>query len=178
MRARLAYALLGSALGCMTWSAQAGAQTPTSPPAPPPVATPVRDTMTVSVAEPDPIPDAELVPERLRGFRSRKGARRDGYFFELAQIQSGNNQRLSEVIRQVPGVRLVGSASSGSAVRLRGCRPLVWVDGVRQIGLELDESASINDISAVEVYVSQAAVPAEFRDHRVGCGAILLWSRS
>lgn len=172
MRGRLAYALLGSALGCMIWGARVGAQTPT------PVAMPVRDTIAISVVEPNPIPEVELVPERLRGFRARRSARRDGYFFDLADVRDGQSQRLSEVIRQVPGVRLVGSSAAGSAVRLRGCRPLVWVDGVRQLGLELDESASINDIAAIEVYVSQAAVPAEFRDHRVGCGAILLWTRS
>ena len=44
--------------------------------------------------------------------------------------------------------------------------------------MELDETANANDVAAVEVYVSLDAIPAEYRDFRVPCGAILLWSRS
>lgn len=163
-----------------------GAHAQGAPPAPPAPSVPApadtapaapRDTMVVSVAAESPIPEETIVPDRIRGFLARKETKRDGYFFEEPAIRAANSQRLSEVIRKIPGVRLIGSNAAGSAVRLRNCRPLVWLDGIQQLGSELDE-IGINDVAAMEVYVSPAAVPAQYRDHRVGCGAILLWSRS
>ena len=63
---------------------------------------------------------------------------------------------------------------------MRGCRdaPMVWLDGARVPGAELDEVIRPDDIAGMEVYASTAGVPAQFLDRtNRGCGTILLWTR-
>ena len=114
---------------------------------------------------------------KLRGFYERRAGNR-GRYFVGTDIDASTGKRLSEVIRDVPGVRLV-SAPTGTvtAVRFRGCQPLVWVDALRNVGEELDAVVAIGDVAAMEVYVSPASVPAQFRDMRQPCGAVLVWTR-
>lgn len=155
---------------------RAGAQQapPAGVPAPKtPDATP--DTIRVAVL--DTASAAEPMNDRMRGFYARRATRKGGYFFEPAAVDPQKSVRLSELLRGVPGVRLIGSNVGGNRVLLRGCSPLVWLDGVQTPGEELDEAAAVADVAAIEVYVSPAALPGQFRDYRVPCGAILLWSR-
>jgi hypothetical protein len=67
--------------------------------------------------------------------------------------------------------------SSVTAVRFRGCQPLVWVDAVRNVGDELDAAIALGDVEAMEVYVAPGMVPAQFRDMRQPCGAVVVWTR-
>ena len=114
---------------------------------------------------------------KLRGFYERRAGNRGRYFLS-ADIDASTGKRLSEVIRDVPGVRLLPAPSgTATAVRFRGCQPLVWVDALRNVGEELDAVVAIGDVAAMEVYVSPATVPAQFRDMRQPCGAVLVWTR-
>jgi hypothetical protein len=78
----------------------------------------------------------------------------------------------------VPGVRVLPSKRIGYVVRIRGCRPTVWIDGVRAAGAEVDEVATMADISGVEVYSSIAGMPPQYVDRDNPCGGILVWSRT
>jgi hypothetical protein len=130
------------------------------------------------VAHETPAADSAVaVPVKLRGFHDRRASRR-GHYIDRAQLDAATGKRLSDVIRDLPGVRLLPSPSSAvSAVRFRNCQPLIWVDAVRNVGDELDAVVSIGDVEAMEVYVSPGTVPAQFRDMRQPCGAILVWTR-
>ena len=115
---------------------------------------------------------------RLREFDERRQTNNFGHFFEREQIEQSHAQRLSEVLRSVPGVMLSASRRFGNIVRIRGCRPLVWVDGVRLPGAELDEAVtSPHDVAAIEVYSSTAGIPARYFDRSNPCGTILVWTR-
>jgi hypothetical protein len=73
-------------------------------------------------------------------------------------------------------------------VRLRGCGvrgqsaekvgPMVWLDGVRLVGAEIDEVTQATDIAAIEVYNSFAGVPAQYLDRSAVCGTILVWTKT
>jgi hypothetical protein len=160
---------------------QAHAQSASPPAEVPAPRTPdaVPDTIRVAVVDTAAVAEADepIINDRLRGFYARRSTRKGGYFFEYPAVDPQRAPRLSEIIRGVPGVRVVGSSVGGNRVLLRGCRPLIWLDGVQTPGEELDEAASVADVAAIEVYVSPAALPGQFRDHRVSCGAVLLWSR-
>jgi len=146
--------------------AQQPAPTPSPAPAPEPTAQPV-----AHVTEPTE------VPMKLRGFYARRADKR-GRFIDRLELDASTGKRLSEVIRDIPGVRLVPSSNSAvTAVRFRGCQPLVWVDAVRNVGDELDAAIALGDVEAMEVYVSPGNVPAQFRDMRQPCGAIIVWTR-
>ncbi len=84
---------------------------------------------------------------------------------------------MSQVVRTIPGVTLIPSRF-GSVVRLRGCKPLLWLDGVRLPGAELDELIHPSEVAALEVYPSWAGIPAQYFDRSATCGTILLWTRS
>jgi hypothetical protein len=115
---------------------------------------------------------------RLGEFYAHKGNPSFGRFFEQAEIEKRRGGRISDLFRTVPGVTVVAASGLGNAVRVRGCQPTVWVDGIRLPGSEVDDVANPTDIAAIEVYISSAGIPAEYRDRDTrACGVIVLWSR-
>ena len=117
--------------------------------------------------------------ERLREFYERK-EHRGGFarFLEQSDIRRMGVTRASEMFRTVPGIVLRNSAG-GNTLRIRDCQPMVWLDGQRVPGAELDEVIQPMGIAAIEFYPSSAGVPAQSteRDNRL-CGAIIVWSRT
>lgn len=75
----------------------------------------------------------------------------------------------------MPGVVVRPASRIGNDVKIRGCAPLVWIDGMRAKGAQIDEVTHGTDVAAIEVYESQAGVPAQFTDRSATCGTILIW---
>lgn len=115
---------------------------------------------------------------RLGEFYAHKENPSFGRFFEQGEIEKRRGGRISDLFRTVPGVTVLAMSGLGNAVRVRGCQPTVWVDGIRLPGSEVDDVANPTDIAAIEVYTSSAGIPAEYRDRDTrACGVIVLWSR-
>jgi hypothetical protein len=115
---------------------------------------------------------------RLAGFYARQQNNHFGHYLDRAALDATHAQRPSEALRRIPGVLIVPANGIGNLVRLRNCRPTVWLDGVRVPYAELDEVASMSDVAAVEVYNSLAGLPQQFLDRTNPCGGILVWSKS
>jgi hypothetical protein len=112
---------------------------------------------------------------RLRDFYERKRRNAWGTFIEREEIERRNPLWMSDMLRMVPGVRVMPIRWGGNAVRLRdGCWPTVWVDGMPIRGAELDEVISPSEVAGVEVYRSRAGTPVQFTG---SCGAIVVWTR-
>ncbi len=120
----------------------------------------------------------------LRDFDERK-ARGLGLFVTRSDILARNPSRLSDLLRDKRGVRLVRLANNYYGVRfaahsatMRPCAPAMWVDGQLAPGMEIDDLLP-NDIYAIELYESFASVPVEFtpRSSTVPCGTIVIWTR-
>lgn len=112
---------------------------------------------------------------KLREFYAHRATSKFGYFFDRDDIATKRGvSHLSDLMRFVPGARLQ-PGRIGSNVRLRECRPILWIDGVRLNGAELDETVSLSDVEAVEVYASLAGMPAQYIDRRSNCGAVVVW---
>lgn len=117
-------------------------------------------------------------PEALRSFAERRLTRGTGHFVDRAEIEKLNPTYSSDVLRRFPGALVTASGRIGNRVRLRGCKPGVWVDGVQAIGAELDDVTTPAEIAAMEVYNSWAGIPPEFEDRGgKNCGAIIVWTR-
>jgi len=118
---------------------------------------------------------------RLRGFYERRQQRGSfAKFLEQEDIRKmGRPQNASDLFRSVPGVHISTNPNGGNAIRIRGCQPMVLLDGQRVPGAELDEIIVPGDIDAIEFYPSSAGVPAQFmeRGNRL-CGLILVWTRA
>jgi hypothetical protein len=117
---------------------------------------------------------------RLKEFYDHKNKRNNfGRYFDRAEIRKQNPSYASELLRSVPGTQVQASSLGGNLIRMRGCRPLVWVDGQRSPGAELDEVTRPADIAGLEVYSSNAGIPAEYMDRNNGaCGIIVVWTKS
>ena len=93
----------------------------------------------------------ESSKQHLEQFYQRKASNNFAKFFERKDIQRRNPFYLSEMVSTVSGAN-VSSAGAGNRILLRGCQPMVWVDGMRAPGAELDDVARPGDIAGMEVY--------------------------
>jgi hypothetical protein len=141
----------------------------------------------------------------LQGFYDRQKAGM-GVFLTDQQLQANAAGRLSNVLRMVPGVRVVRqgelpgtrrSPTSGSgstfAFGSRGvtgigqvgaCWMDVYLDGVLVAGKTLGASESMSldelplgQVEGVEVYRGPAEIPPTYRGSTSACGVILIWTR-
>jgi outer membrane receptor for ferrienterochelin and colicin len=123
-----------------------------------------------------------FLPEFYRHRESAAG----GNFFDRKQLDSTRANRLSDVLRRVPGMRITSdrglpgrtSVRTGRSSSGRDCPPAFWIDGVRATGFTVDE-IPLEDIEAIEVYKGPAALPAEFNSRfgNPACGTIVIWTR-
>jgi hypothetical protein len=120
----------------------------------------------------------ESSKHHLDEFYQRKANNSFGRFFEKEDIQKRNPFYLSEMVSAVNGAN-ISSKGAGNRILLRGCQPMVWVDGMRAPGAELDDVARPSDVAGMEVYPSNAGLPAEYQDRNNRmCGAIMIWTKN
>jgi hypothetical protein len=116
---------------------------------------------------------------KLHEYYERKQHRGSfGRFLEQRDIRRLGPTYASELFRTVPGI-VIRTASGGNTIRIRGCQPMVWLDGQRVPGAELDEVIQPSEIAAIEFYPSNAGIPAQYleRGNRL-CGLLLVWTRT
>lgn len=101
-----------------------------------------------------------------------------GRFLEQDDIRRMGPTNPSDLFRTVPGI-VISTGSGGNVMRIRGCQPMVWVDGQRVPGAELDEVIHPSEIAAIEFYPSNAGAPPQYleRGNRL-CGLILVWTKT
>ena len=150
--------------------------------------------------EVDPIPiapvevtGARAATPQLVGFLERRD-RGLGHFFTRADIESMNARDLTDILRRVPGARVVPVAGpfgttnvlqlsrSQSAPNGRTCPILYYVNGVPfpvRTDIGIDAYLRAQDVEAVEVYSGSSRIPPEFTStgQTSRCGVVGLWTR-
>lgn len=108
-----------------------------------------------------------------------------GHFITRDQIEKRNPMNLSDMMRLIPGARLVPMRFGGQATLRfnrasggRDCPPQYWVDGVKAYGLNIDD-VTPQDVEGIEVYEGASTVPPQFntREGTTICGVVLIWTR-
>lgn len=113
-----------------------------------------------------------------------------GNFITRDQIQRTSPQFITDMIAQLPGVRMqsTGRGTRRSVYINRGthqCPAEIYLDGHllnRQsrsgmdFGFSLDDAVSPAEVEAIEVYLGIATVPAEFLSPRADCGVVAVWT--
>ena len=113
-----------------------------------------------------------------------------GKFIDRKQVEQMNVQRASDLLRLVPGVRLIpqgrrNNQSRNATVGRGNCRFTFIVDGTRTLAdFEMD-FVQVGAIEGVEIYKGLSEVPTTFRalSTSVGnpgsgaCGVIVIWTR-
>ena len=118
----------------------------------------------------------------LDDFARRRSVNR-GTFITRDEIVRKGARNGTDIVRQVPGVRLVPKRGGiGYQVLMtrgdgaRPCAPQMFVHNMTYSGT-LDDFVA-EDIEAVEVYAGTSEVPAELDKNGKGvCGAIVVWTR-
>ena len=114
--------------------------------------------------------------------RSERGF---GHFITRAQIEKRNPMNLSDMLRMVPGARLIPSRTGGTstlrfarAMAGRDCPPQYWVDGVKTWALNIDDIVP-QDVEGIEIYSGASTVPPQFntKEGTTICGVVLIWTR-
>lgn len=117
-----------------------------------------------------------------------------GRFLTRADIDKLDAQIMSDLLHDIPGVRVVCTGARHCTVTMRAantmfmrgpCQPSVVIDGVvvRAGGvsskgdLTLDDLINPFDVEAVEVYPGPEGVPVQYSGSVSPCGAIIVWSR-
>lgn len=137
----------------------------------------------------DPIELEELVvtvrsPVLARnGFYSRQEQGYGGVYIDRAEIERRRPQSVTDIFKNVPGLRVVYGGIYGSKVfvnqrvtfddaNLPGCEPLLWLDGIRST-MTIYDLMRAEEIEGIEIY-SGGSAPGKF-NHL--CGTIVIWTR-
>ncbi|MFI5227732.1 MAG: carboxypeptidase regulatory-like domain-containing protein [Gemmatimonadales bacterium] len=111
----------------------------------------------------------------LQAFHEREANNRFGHFVDEEQLDKLRPEHASDALRGIAGVSVTPGPRIGNRVLIRGCAPLIWVNGLRALGAQIDDVVAGSDVAAIEVYNSFAGVPAQFMDRSATCGTILVW---
>lgn len=134
------------------------------------------------------------VAARLQGFEHRRGRNNGGQFITREQIDRRGSMTTADMLRGVPGIKMIDSMGVTIATSSRGaklnllsrkaveaCVVRVGVDGQLK-----DPSFALNmipltDIHGIEVYAGPATTPPEFNSsagRNAQCGLVMIWTRS
>lgn len=124
---------------------------------------------------------AEAYRSRLAGFEERR-ALKVGHFITRERIDRHPGSNVTDLLREVPGVRVGKLNGLEHAVRIRGasCAPLVYIDGYPARAYELDlDDFEARSVEGIEVYSSGSSIPQQFlgTGAELQCGVIAIWSR-
>jgi hypothetical protein len=128
----------------------------------------------------------ELTRKRqlLSDFYDRK-SRGFGYFITRDEIEKRNPMNLSDMMRMVPGAKLIPMTGTNQATLRfsraqigRDCPPQYWVDGVKAYDLNIDDLIP-SDVEGIEIYPGASTIPPQFntREGTTICGVVLIWTR-
>jgi hypothetical protein len=118
--------------------------------------------------------------QRRLEFERRRASGR-GYFITEDDIERTKPHSLSDLFRNVPGVRLTCRGSSNCAIRMtrapRECRPDFVLDGFAASNSTSLDMATVG-IIGIEVYRTLTETPTEFLKADNLCGTVVIWTRS
>jgi len=128
------------------------------------------------------VADTAVKSHWLDQFDRRRGSN-PGAFFTRADIERKSSRMGTDIVRNVPGIRLVPvRGGAGYKVTMnrgagaRTCFPQMFYHNTPYSG-DLDDFVA-EDIEALEVYVGVPEIPPELDKGGKGiCGAIVVWTR-
>lgn len=119
--------------------------------------------------------DGSAPAGKLRPFHERREVGRGSYITQDEIVERDPSQ-MTDMLREVAGIRVSGSSSFGSAVStVRGCGLEVFIDGMPAPGFRVDDMPP-QDVAGVEIYLGPSETPVQFR-HSGECGALIIWTR-
>jgi hypothetical protein len=105
-----------------------------------------------------------------------------GHFITRSQIEERSARVSTDLLYGVPGLQVTPGQFGRNSVRLSRATmcgtPVVFLDGVKIHGSDLDEVVNPQDIVGIEIYTRASNVPPVFNIQGAGaCGVIAVWTR-
>lgn len=115
-----------------------------------------------------------------------------GRFLSEAELQKAPGSRLSEKVRQLPGltviyprmgssnaVRIASSRGQQSLTRQGGgpCFAAIMLDGVQMTEPFYINTLDVGEVAAIEWYSGPAQMPAQYNSTRNTCGLLIIWTK-
>lgn len=134
------------------------------------------------VSERLPVLDAVVVygkrtrPSRLSEVMERR-QRGAGRFVTREDIERLPVFETVDLLRRMPGVRVLPNGPGHLVLMRDGCIPILWVDGFKYEKLDEQQLAMPrpSEIAVMEVYNGAAQIPAQFGSIDA-CGAVVIWT--
>ncbi len=129
------------------------------------------------IALPGVTVEAPTAQRGMAGFALRRAAGRGAYITE-DDIKQINAARLSDLLRNVSGVRLI-CRFTGCRVRMarNDCQPDFFLDGLSANNSTTLEMPVVG-VTGVEIYRTITETPVEFLRGNNNCGTIVIWTKS
>ena len=116
------------------------------------------------------------------GFYDRKRQGFRGTFIERSDIEEEQPASVTELFQNVRGLTVVWGGVYGAQIfmnqrssfntNMPGCRPEIWLDGIRSTIESLD-FMRVETLEGIEIY--RGGAPGRFND---SCGTIAVWTRN
>jgi len=121
--------------------------------------------------------EAPSAQRGMAGFALRRAARRGVYVTE-EDIKRANAARLSDLLRNVSGIRLI-CRFNGCRIRMarNDCQPDFFVDGLSANNSTTLEMPVVG-ITGIEIYRTITETPVDFLRGNNTCGTIAIWTKS
>ena len=116
-------------------------------------------------------------------FRERMREGRFGTFITREDIEEKEPHNTSDMLRNLPGVKVTPVQWGQATVFLRGstgdvCEPTVFLNGVPAPGFQLDNLPPVA-VEGIEIYRRPSDMPTQFKGvGSPGCGALVIWSQT
>lgn len=116
-------------------------------------------------------------------FRERMREGRFGVFITRADIQEREPQNMSDMLREIPSVKVSPVEWGQATVFFRDgtgslCKPMVFVDGNPAPGFNLDNLMP-DAVEGIELYRRPSETPIQFRGvGEADCGVLVVWSQT
>lgn len=127
----------------------------------------------VTVERPAPV-------ARLEAFERRRSMGL-GHFIGPEEVEEQQPERPSDLLRNVPGLRVSPASYGSSTVEMvrqsPPCRPTLFIDGLEVPGGQIDDLSPMS-VLAVEIYRGSSEIPVAYARTAGRCGVILVWTRT
>jgi hypothetical protein len=133
---------------------------------------------------PQPLPDVRVETTTASGKLAEFEERRRfgiGHFLDSVDIARRGGTRLTDRLRQLPGLMVVCRGSYCGVVSTRGqssflqsCPVRLALDGAHVSALRIDDIQP-SEVAGIEWYAGPAQIPAQFNSSRSACGFLMIW---
>jgi hypothetical protein len=117
----------------------------------------------------------ERVVVDATGFERRRQTNAFGRFITADEIRRRGSSEVGGVFNAMPGITNGGKLMRAPWIGGK-CMPVLFVDGMQR-DLDFMDELRPRNVRGIEAYLNPGAAPFMYRDPKLKCGSIIIWTR-